>query len=427
MEKVAIGFSRFIKRHNIETAFFYLFLLLLPTQAGKHFWPPFAFVLGIRVDYLSPTLYYTDLLLLILFFLWIFRKTTFTANVLFWIIGSSAIIFIGLLFAKSPFALLYGYFKFLELIFLGLYTKEFFTTRKSLIEIPFAIGILFESLLGAAQYIYHSSLGGIFYYTGERTFTAQTPGIANASINGELVLRPYATFSHPNVLAGYLIVAMMLVISQINNKQTIKNVFLGLSLIIGTIVLFLTLSRVAIVLWLAFIAYWFITFFKKKIFYLLCILLFVSMLFGAFFFHPLFFNRFLATSLSDESFVFREHLAQDAIKMLAVNPVFGVGLNNFLVALPSFSKTTTSVLLLQPVHNIFLLIASETGLLGFCLLGVFLIKTYKHVLRVKKYQARILLLMLTAILVLGLVDHFFVTLQQGQLLFAFVLGLCWSM
>ena len=37
------------------------FLLLIPTQLGKLFWPDWSYVLGIRVDYLSPTLYLVDL------------------------------------------------------------------------------------------------------------------------------------------------------------------------------------------------------------------------------------------------------------------------------------------------------------------------------------------------------------------------------
>jgi hypothetical protein len=38
----------------------FLFLLLIPTQLGRHFWPEWSYVLGIRVDYLSPTLYLID-------------------------------------------------------------------------------------------------------------------------------------------------------------------------------------------------------------------------------------------------------------------------------------------------------------------------------------------------------------------------------
>ncbi|MDP2860696.1 MAG: hypothetical protein Q8N98_03190, partial [bacterium] len=43
--------------------FFYLFLFFLPTQLGRHFWPEWAIINGIRVDYLSPTIFLTDILL----------------------------------------------------------------------------------------------------------------------------------------------------------------------------------------------------------------------------------------------------------------------------------------------------------------------------------------------------------------------------
>ena len=48
-----------------------LFLLLIPTQLGKHFWPDWSSVLGIRIDYLSPTLYLVDIVWLV----WVMVKT----------------------------------------------------------------------------------------------------------------------------------------------------------------------------------------------------------------------------------------------------------------------------------------------------------------------------------------------------------------
>jgi len=43
----------------------------MPTQLALHFWPSWAHVFGIRVDYLAPTLYLTDLLLIVLIITWI--------------------------------------------------------------------------------------------------------------------------------------------------------------------------------------------------------------------------------------------------------------------------------------------------------------------------------------------------------------------
>lgn len=132
--------------------------------------------------------------------------------------------------------------------------------------------------------------------------------------------------------------------------------------------------------------------------------------------------RFTDISWTDESIVQRESLIQSSIAMIKDNPVFGVGLNNFLINLPSSE-------IIQPVHNIFLLVASETGVfvLGFFIW--FLIKIYRRIndkgLRIKKNPSFIIY-PLSFILILGMFDHYFLTLQQGQLLFSFVLGLCWS-
>src|SRR3989344_4188555 len=50
----------------------FLFLFLLPTQLGKHFFLDFSYVDGVRVDYLSLVLYATDILALML--VWVYRE-----------------------------------------------------------------------------------------------------------------------------------------------------------------------------------------------------------------------------------------------------------------------------------------------------------------------------------------------------------------
>ncbi|MBI3070231.1 MAG: hypothetical protein HYY87_02920 [Candidatus Levybacteria bacterium] len=85
------------------------------------------------------------------------------------------------------------------------------------------------------------------------------------------------------------------------------------------------------------------------------------------------------------------------------------------------------------MHNIYLLIAAETGALGAVLFFLFLGKTYK---RIKNQESRIkskkfivhnsLFLILSMVLVLGFFDHYFLTLQQGRMLLSFALGLCWA-
>ena len=56
---------------RLHQKLFWLLILLLPVQLGRHFWPDFSFVLGLKIDYLSPTFYLTDLLVLMILSLWL--------------------------------------------------------------------------------------------------------------------------------------------------------------------------------------------------------------------------------------------------------------------------------------------------------------------------------------------------------------------
>ena len=195
---------------RLEQILFYALLLFLPTQLGKHFWPDFSLVSGIRIDYLSPTLYFTDILLLLLF-LTVFvtheKKFVFDlpSRTTILVLGGFLFLLTNIIFSLNPLNGLYALLKLAEMVFFGWYiSRTTQTTRQVMvIFISLSFGVLGEAVLAFAQFLNHGSIGGPLYLLGERLFSAQTPGIANASINGELILRPYGTFSHPNVLAGF--------------------------------------------------------------------------------------------------------------------------------------------------------------------------------------------------------------------------------
>ncbi|HEY4474370.1 MAG TPA: hypothetical protein VJC06_00380, partial [Candidatus Paceibacterota bacterium] len=72
------------------------------------------------------------------------------------------------------------------------------------------------------------------------------------------------------------------------------------------------------------------------------------------------------------------------------------------------------------VHNIYLLIYSETGILGitvFILFLVFLVKDFIASTKMDKLYHYSFLTMFLSFLFIGLFDHFLWTLQQGRLMF----------
>ncbi len=427
--------------------------MAIPTQLGKHFWPTFAYVAGQRVDYLSPTIYITDILIFLIFFC-VISKTFFKRHPEF-ISGSfllrfrnpfgiprasefgmtskSALVFLaillylslGIFFSKSP---LNGWYELLKLLELGFFAWLVSKERAifSLLFWAFGIGVIVEGTLALLQFFHQGSLQGIWYFLGERFYSASTPGIANATIHGQLLLRPYATFPHPNVFAGYLVIAMLFLLPYVfslreRSESKGRKVLAILAVIFGSVVLLLTFSRTAIVVFFALaVMYVYLKFVTLRIWTLLGICILVL----GIFFDPLLNGRFTDIHGYMEAVTIRDLLAQSSWWMFVNHPLFGVGLGNFLPSLPYYLPRNVLFGLLQPVHNIFLFVLAETGIAG---LGVFLLVLYKAFTNSWKNKTTPLfqfsLLSLLAICLIGMTDHYFLTLQQGQLLFVLILGI----
>ena len=426
-EKVKIEFWS-LSQDKLARIFFYLLILFLPTQLGKHFWPNFSFVYGIRLDYPSPTIYFTDIIL-VLIIVFSFKKTIkklAKSKYLKLFLLYLLILLISSFLAKNIYASILGFIKLLEYSYLFSYIvlnyKKF--DKEVLLGFLF-IGIFFESLLSFFQVFNNGSLGGALYYLGERSFTSQTPGIANASINGGLYLRPYGTFPHPNVLSFYFISATILTLSFYKKKY--QKVLVFLSLVISTFTIFLALGRISVFVWVFDLA---ITLFyltknrykfvnkKNSILFFLPLFLLIVFIFQK----NIYFLRLMLVSFSDESFTQRVWLVNQAINIIKNNFLLGVGINNFYYYLTPYLQSS-KIFFIQPVHNIYLLIFSETGLIGLLFFIYFCFKLFKKILyKNKKIKPYILILLITTFF-LGFFDHYLLTIQQGQILFTIVLGI----
>ncbi|KKR71584.1 MAG: hypothetical protein UU14_C0024G0010, partial [Candidatus Roizmanbacteria bacterium GW2011_GWB1_40_7] len=421
--------------NNLHRWLFYLLLLLIPTQLGYHFWPDFAFVNGIRVDYLAPTIYLTDLLILGIGISWLLSKITnddlparnasrnmrdaggritqyriLIAGILFFIFN--------LLFSDVSQLTLLNLLTILKLTFIAVYIV------KTKPDLKISSGYLlvasgYSSLIAWIQFINQSSIGGLLWFLGERTFDVTTPGIATAIMNNKLILRPYATFPHPNVLAGFITVLLPLVF--FNTSVIVRKVKLPL-LIFFLATLFITFSRSAwmvagILLTVVLISnlpagkagqHYLRIRNRNRVAWILVAIILIILL-------PFLSERIANLSSVDiQSVTRRMDLNYAALNMMKDNPIFGVGLNNFLVALPSYT-TIDSYQDLQPAHNIYLLLLAEWGVVGSAMVIFLLIK----LLFSTSYK---ILLPLVALLLLGLFDHYPYTIHQIQLLFAVLVG-----
>lgn len=412
---------------HIEKFVFFLLLVFLPTQFGKHFWPSFSSVLGIRVDYLSPTLFATDILVGILLMVVLSQKKK--AFRFFNILRSTLFILflcslgVSILGSLQPLAGIYGFVRFIEFFFVGWFVYQFTRERKQIflktLAMAFSITVIFESLLAIAQFYQHGSLGGVFYFLGERFYTGQTVGIAEAVVNGALVLRPYGTFSHPNVLAGFLLLGVtILTYAWMTLKR--RNLFL-FGIATGILGIGVTLSRTVVILFLLLFSLWVIRLIKTHSIKQIGIAVTAVCLVG-FFVSPSF-DRFFSSFFKEPSFYERKILIDHAFSLIASSPLFGVGVYNTFYYPVALSARTIGIFY-QPVHNIYLLLVAQIGLVGSSIVGVFIYQTTKGLWKKRrKGIARLTLTLLCVVGILGMFDHYFLSLEQGQLLLALVLGM----
>jgi O-antigen ligase len=380
-------------------------------------------ILGRKIDYLSPTLYLTDILIVCLLCVYIATHKKFVSYKI--LLGYSAIATFSILTANQHEYAWYAWIKIAEYGLLSWYIISSLVSFATIAP-ALAAGIIYTSAVAIGQFVLQHSIGGVFWFLGERTFWVDTPGIARSSIcdiwnhSCALMLRAYGTFSHPNVLGGFLSVTTPLIIWQfVQSKYSHLRYLYGIAIVLGFGALAVSLSRSAWIISifvLTAVAFITTTTYKRR--WQLGAVLFTCLVCIGFWIVQ-------NISLHDESVVVRAQLNEAALSMWKQSPLVGVGIGNFLAALPSF-LITKQIYFLQPVHNIYLLYIAETGLFGAAIfflsiwVAIRTVKEWKHVVHSPIFYAFI------GVLLLGLVDHYPVSLQQGQLLlvllFAFVIA-----
>lgn len=364
-----------------------LLFLFLPSQFGLHFWPGFSQISGIYIDYLSPTLLITDILIIPLIFLYfIHLKNFLKLNKTFFIFVSLAII--NIIFSLNSLNSLFKYLRLLEYSFLVLYFVSRPRYLYAALENIFPLSIILISSLAWVQFYLQRSVNGIWYFWGERALDLSTPQVAkiNLPFLGQF-LRPYSSFSHPNSFAGFLIVSA-LILYYFYRKTPNKILFT--SILISLLTIPLTFSRTVI--------------FLEAI--VLIMILQKSRLVSLSLSPVIFLLLFTG---NPGSILERVQQIKLAWQFVVLKPLVGVGLGNFSIVNSTF----------QPVHNLILLLITEIGFPLFLLLISVLVK------KIKSFSLLPLTLKLAwfCIVFTGMVDHYWITLPQNLLLIFILLSL----
>lgn len=418
---------------KLEKLIFYLFVFCLPFQTRKII---YQFGGGFN-EWTSIYVYLTDILLVLVFLLWFLRKRKqrFLKDPLkliqlkspsFWLVAFLIFSLISLVQAKNIGLGFYCWFKLLEMIVLFFYLKHNFKQLFSFKKLSyvFIFSGLFQSFIAISQYLQQKSLG--LRFLAESPLNPEIAGVAKIVVDGTKMIRAYGTFPHPNVLAVFFLICIFFIFYLfLDKKNYFKNyLFLSISLFFIFFAIFLTYSRLTIFIFLLSSIVYFIILFKKhkKQILSLFLLILICSLIIVYFAWPEISYRF-NVSMEDQSISLRLFYSQTSFLIIQEYPLLGIGFGNFVWEIRQMFDLL-NYWIHQPVHNIYLLIASETGLIGLFIFLMFLyqlLRSFNKKLKDKK--SYLLLFIVSSFLFLGLFDHYFWTLQQGQLMFWIVLGL----
>lgn len=113
----------------------------------------------------------------------------------------------------------YRFLTFVEITFFAIAAVKSLNNAKWLKLAFFAIVLngLFQSLLGIAQFVHNGSLG--LRAIGESIIGPNIDGVAKILIGGEKHIRAYGTLPHPNILAGFLLIPLFIIISEFIQRK----------------------------------------------------------------------------------------------------------------------------------------------------------------------------------------------------------------
>lgn len=422
---------------------YFLFILSLFFPIRHVFFSDQAFITGAYSDFTSYSLYLSDIFILTTWILILPRGENFYHVVeklkylIFWLVLA---VFWFLL--KNEPINWYFNLKILELIVaygttLVLFKEKAFKFRTILTIVALSS---IQAIIAIIQFYKQTYLG--LNKLGEQLISPISLGVAKI-VSGETpYIRGYGTFPHPNVLSAFLVTSSFAFLWLFVNSNSFKSkVFYTLGFFINVFGLIITFSRAGYLAFLVGLIFFFsflliktliakfyvqnpeiITKLKQSLFItIICIAL------GTAVYWPFITTR---ATLSDQSSLDRMTYNKIGLKIIRDNPIFGTGVGESVLHMERYSEKNLEPWEKQPIHNYFLLSASELGIVGFLLiLWIFLshfFSLFKKILSSENFKELGKFVFLATILIsfftLMLFDHYFYTIQQTQMLLWIVLG-----
>ncbi len=295
---------------------------------------------------------------------------------------------------------------------------------------------LFNSFLVFIQFFLQHSIG--LKWLGESSLVVGSSGIATISFFGEKILRGYGLFAHPNILAAFLSLTLIVIYlknvprgtmntkkcSTWNNEHKKMFHVEHWQEILIFLALILTFSRTGIIVVVLFYLInvprgtlmrvidnkCFTPIYHQSVWNSQILKMFhvehlVLLIIAAL----IFFGASLSTkSLSEREITLHEYA------QISQTTFLGHGIGSYGLALYSQLESLNNSWSIQPVHNTFLIYYYELGLLGLFVFVIIFMFMF-HVEHLDNRKAVVSIIVLP--LLFSLSDHFYVTIPQGQMIF----------
>lgn len=321
--------------------------------------------------------------------------------------------------------LLMGIFSFLIL------QKKFL--RFKIFTFIFILSIFLQGILGINQFLTQSITSN--KWLGISSHLAWQGGTSVVETSSERFLRAYGGMAHPNILGGFLTIAILLAIGaylKSTTKEIFWRYFLLISIFTNFFSLIVTFSRSAfIALLMGLLLFYIYYVYNKKSLPTKNLLLFIALFvfIGIFFFlslDNLFINRFTGASrLEQKSISERTVFIQEAQKIIIQKPIFGTGLGGYTSFLIQNNNIPKEVWQIQPVHNIYFLIFAELGIIGFSFfmfIVIFVVSDFLESFTKENINRVIFSIIIISLLILSIFDHWIWTTHSGIIIFWILLG-----
>ncbi|MFA5029739.1 MAG: O-antigen ligase family protein [Patescibacteria group bacterium] len=423
--------SLFCKPENLEKPVSYLLLALVFLLPWQTVWIFQERVLnGAKWQYGTGLIFATEILLWLIIFLWAglnvklkiqslkqkalnFKFLTLSSAVvlslLFFVIWNLLSIF----WSSDTAAAFYSWFHLVEavLLFFIILTSG---VKKQKICWALAAGGALQAVLAIWQFLTQTIVAN--KWLGISQHLARELGAMVVETADGRWLRAYGAFAHPNILGGFLLLAIFATLFlYFNSAKSQARLLALLFLILDLAGLFFSFSRSA---WLGllfgFLIFLLIYFFRVKTaranlakltVYLAALSLILVLIYW-----PLASARLEAQGrLEQKSIAERTVSLSQAKKFIAGHWLLGVGGGNYTYQLYQ-NNPKLPAYDFQPVHNIYLLIFSETGIFGLTAFLIFVVTAVMLAWRQKNY---FFLPAFLALLLVGLFDHYLITQLAG--------------